>query len=122
QGKAPFAPAGIPLPERAIATTPDEAAEAAERLGGHVAVKVQVQMGGRGKGGGVALVPPPEGAAREAGRMLEQGFGDTTVTRVLVERLVDIAAQFYAAISLDRSEGTYLAMVSNDGGIEGGRG
>jgi succinyl-CoA synthetase beta subunit len=40
------------------------------------------------------------------------------VTRVLVERLVDIAAQFYAAISLDRSEGTYLAMVSNDGGIE----
>jgi succinyl-CoA synthetase beta subunit len=37
---------------------------------------------------------------------------------VLVERLVDIAAQFYAAISLDRSEGTYLAMVSNDGGIE----
>jgi len=37
---------------------------------------------------------------------------------VLVERLVDIAAQYYAAISLDRSAGTYLAMVSNDGGIE----
>jgi len=50
--------------------------------------------------------------------MLEQGFGGATVTRVLVERLVDIAAQFYAAISLERSEGTYLAMVSNDGGIE----
>ena len=50
--------------------------------------------------------------------MLEQGFGGAPVTRVLVERLVDSAAQFYAAISLDRSEGTYLAMVSNDGGIE----
>jgi succinyl-CoA synthetase beta subunit len=118
QGKDLFDPAGIPLPERAIATTPDEAAEAAERLGGHVAVKVQVQMGGRGKGGGVALVHSPEEAAREAARMLEQGFGGAMVTRVLVERLVDIAAQFYAAISLDRSEGTYLAMVSNDGGIE----
>jgi succinyl-CoA synthetase beta subunit len=50
--------------------------------------------------------------------MLEEGFGGSTVTRVLVERLVDIAAQYYAAISLDRSAGTYLAMVSNDGGIE----
>ncbi|HET7929421.1 MAG TPA: ADP-forming succinate--CoA ligase subunit beta, partial [Actinomycetota bacterium] len=106
------------LPERTVATTPLEAADAAERLGGNVAVKVQVQMGGRGKGGGVALVHSPEEAARQAARMLEQGFGGATATRVLVERLVDIAAQFYAAISLDRGEGTYLAMVSNDGGIE----
>jgi succinyl-CoA synthetase beta subunit len=118
QGKDLFERAGIPLPERAVATTPQEAAEAAERLGGHVAVKVQVQMGGRGKGGGVVLVHSPEEAAREAARMLEQGFGGAPVTRVLVERLVDIAAQYYAAISLDRSAGTYLAMVSNDGGIE----
>jgi succinyl-CoA synthetase beta subunit len=118
QGKDLFERAGIPLPERAVATTPQEATEAAERLGGHVAVKVQVQMGGRGKGGGVALVHSPEEAARETVRMLEQGFGGAPVTRVLVERLVDIAAQYYSAISLDRSAGTYLAMVSNDGGIE----
>jgi succinyl-CoA synthetase beta subunit len=118
QGKDLFERAGIPLPGRAVATTPEEAAEAAERLGGHVAVKVQVQMGGRGKGGGVVLVHSPEEASREAARMFEQGFGGLPVTRVLVERLVDIAAQFYAAISLDRGEGTFLAMVSNDGGIE----
>jgi len=118
QGKDLFERAGIPLPERAVATTPQEATEAAERLGGHVAVKVQVQMGGRGKGGGVVLVHSPEEAARETVRMLEQGFGGAPVTRVLVERLVDIAAQYYSAISLDRSAGTYLAMVSNDGGIE----
>jgi succinyl-CoA synthetase beta subunit len=118
QGKDLFAAHDVALPERAVATTPEEAAEAAERLGGNVAVKVQVQMGGRGKGGGVALVHSPAEAAREAGRMLEEGFGGATVTRVLVERLVDIAAQYYAAISLDRSAGTYVAMVSNDGGIE----
>jgi succinyl-CoA synthetase beta subunit len=40
------------------------------------------------------------------------------VTRVLVERLVDITAQYYAAMSLDRSAGMYLAIVSNDGGVE----
>ena len=118
QGKDLFARAGIALPQRTVATTPLEAADAAERLGGHVAVKVQVQMGGRGKGGGVALVHSPEEAATQAARMLEQGFGGAPVTRVLVERFVDIAAQFYAAISLDRGESTYLAMVSNDGGIE----
>ena len=118
QGKDLFAAHDIALPERAVATTSQQAAEAAERLGGHVAVKVQVQMGSRGKGGGVALVHSPAEAAREAERMLEEGFGGATVTRVLVERLVDIAAQYYAAISLDRSAGTYLAMVSNEGGIE----
>jgi len=118
QGKDLFASHDIALPERAVVTTSQQAADAAERLGGHVAVKVQVQMGGRGKGGGVALVHTPAEAAREAGRMLEEGFRGATVTRVLVERLVDIAAQCYAAIFLDRSAGTYLAMVSNDGGIE----
>jgi succinyl-CoA synthetase beta subunit len=117
-GKDLFERHGIPLPERVVARTPEEAAAAAERLGGHVAVKVQVQMGGRGKGGGVALVHSPHDAATETRRMLDHGFKGATVDRVLVERLVDIAAQFYAAISLDRSIGTYLAMVSNEGGVD----
>jgi len=118
QGKDLFERHGILLPERAVASSPQEAAQAAERLGGDVAVKVQVQMGGRGKGGGVVLVHSPEDAEREAARMLQDGFKGVRVTRVLVERLVDIAAQYYAAISLDRSAGTYLALVSNDGGVE----
>jgi succinyl-CoA synthetase beta subunit len=118
QGKDLFARHGIPLADREVATSPHEAADAAARLGGHVAVKVQVRAGGRGKGGGVALVHSPEEAEHEARRMLDAGFKGERVTRVLVERLVDIAAQYYAAISLDRSAGTYLAMVSNDGGIE----
>ena len=118
QGKDLFESRGIALPERAVAATPEEAAEVADRLGGHVAVKVQVQAGGRGKGGGVALVHTPEEAADAARRMFFEGFKGTPVTRVLVERLVDIAAQFYAAISLDRAAGTYLAMVSNEGGVD----
>jgi len=118
QGKDLFAKHGIALAEREVASTPGEAADAAERLGGHVAVKAQVQTGGRGKGGGVALVHSPEEAAAETRRMLGEGFKGTKVTRVLVERLVDIAAQYYAAISLDRSAGKYLAMVSNEGGVD----
>jgi succinyl-CoA synthetase beta subunit len=118
QGKDLFERHGIPLAERIVATTPEEASDAARKLGGGVAVKVQVQMGGRGKGGGVKLVRSPEEASREAARMLEEGFGGSPVTAVLVERLVDIGAQYYGAISLDRGAGTYLAMVSNAGGVD----
>jgi succinyl-CoA synthetase beta subunit len=118
QGKELFAEHGIPLVEGFVATSGQEARDIAERLGGKVAVKVQVQVGGRGKAGGIALVGSAQEAADAAERMLSEGFGGTTVTRVLVERLVDIAEQYYAAISLDRSEGTYLAIVSSDGGME----
>jgi len=118
QGKDLFERHGIPLAERIVATTPEEASDAARKLGGGVAVKVQVQMGGRGKGGGVKLVHSAEEASHEAARMLDEGFGGTPVTAVLVERLVDIGAQYYAAISLDRGAGTYLAMVSNAGGVD----
>jgi succinyl-CoA synthetase beta subunit len=118
QGKDLFAKHGIPLADREVASSPHEAADAAARLGGHVAVKVQVQAGGRGKGGGVALVHSPEEAEHEARRMFDAGFKGERVTRVLIERLVDIAAQYYAAISLDRGAGTYLAMVSNEGGVD----
>jgi len=83
QGKDLFERHGIPLAERRVATTPEEAAEAARKLGGGVAVKVQVQMGGRGKGGGVKLGRWPEDAAREAARRLEEGFGGRLVTAVL---------------------------------------
>jgi succinyl-CoA synthetase beta subunit len=118
QGKELLARHGIGLAPSAVARTAEEARAAAERLGGRVAVKVQVQTGGRGKGGGIQLVMRPDEAAEAAARMLESGFGGTPVTRVLVEQLVDIAGEFYCAITLDRAAGTYLAMVSSKGGID----
>jgi succinyl-CoA synthetase beta subunit len=118
QGKELFARHGIPLVEGSVAESAEQARQVAERQGGKVAVKVQVQMGGRGKGGGIALVGSPKEAEAAAARMLSEGFQATTVTRVLVERLVDISKQFYSAISLDRSAGAYLAIVSSQGGMD----
>src|SRR6266545_3288618 len=105
QGKELFARHGIPLVDGSVAESAEQARQLAERLGGKVVVKVQVQIGGRGKGGGIALVGSPEEAEAAAARMLTEGFRGTKVTRVLVERLVDISEQFYAAISLDRCAG-----------------
>jgi len=118
QGKELFARHGIPLVDGSVAESAEQTRRLAERLGGKVAVKVQVQIGGRGKGGGIALVGSPEEAEAAATRMLSDGFRGTKVTRVLVERLVDISEQFYAAISLDRSAGAYLVIVSSEGGMD----
>ncbi|MEX0832787.1 MAG: ADP-forming succinate--CoA ligase subunit beta [Actinomycetota bacterium] len=118
QGKELFAKSGIPLVEGFVASGGEEAREIAERLGGKVAVKAQVQIGGRGKAGGIALVHSPEEAQSAAEEMFSKGFRGTPVTRVLVERLVDIDVQFYVAITLDRSAGKYLGIVSNEGGVD----
>jgi succinyl-CoA synthetase beta subunit len=118
QGKELFARHGIPVVEGTVAQSAEEARRVAEGMGGRVAVKAQVQIGGRGKGGGIALVESAGEAEAAARRILDEGFRGTPVTRVLVERLVDIAEQFYAAITLDRSSARYLAMVSSEGGMD----
>ena len=117
QGKELFAAHGIALAPAQVARTPEEARDAGKRFG-KVAVKVQVQVGGRGKGGGIVLTADPQEAFDAAKRLLEQGFNGHEVTRVLVEQAVEIAGEFYCAITLDRSAGTYLAMVSNEGGVD----
>ena len=118
QGKDLFARHGIALSPSEVAETPEEARAAADRLGGRVAVKAQVQIGGRGKAGGIALVGSPGEAEDAARRILTGGFRDMPVTRVLVEKLVDLAGEFYVAITLDRSVRRYLAMVSSEGGMD----
>jgi succinyl-CoA synthetase beta subunit len=117
QGKELFERHGIKLIPREVAETGAEAREAAGRLG-PVAVKVQVQAGGRGKGGGIVLARTPDEAERAARKMLEDGFNGMPVTRVLLERLVDIDRELYLAITLDRAERRYVAMTSSEGGID----
>jgi succinyl-CoA synthetase beta subunit len=117
QGKELFERHGIKLIPREVASSPAEAREGAGRLG-PVAVKVQVQIGGRGKGGGIVLAQTPREAETAARKMLEDGFQGMPVTRVLLERLVDIDREFYMAITLDRTEQRYAAMTSSEGGVD----
>jgi succinyl-CoA synthetase beta subunit len=118
QGKELFRAQGIATPRGIVATTPDEASAATAEFGGKSVVKVQVQVGGRGKGGGVVLVDSPERAAEEAARMLGSDFKGHQVTQVLCEELLPIAQEFYTSILLDRSTGDYLAMMTAEGGMD----
>jgi succinyl-CoA synthetase beta subunit len=118
QGKELFQRHGIPVPRGIIAETSESARAATEILGGTSVVKVQVQVGGRGKGGGVVLADTPDEAEAAAARLLTDGFNGRKVSRVLVEQRLPIAQEFYAAILLDRSTGTDLAMVAVEGGVD----
>jgi succinyl-CoA synthetase beta subunit len=117
-GKELFRAHDIPTPLGIVARSPGDAAEATREFGGRSVVKVQVQAGGRGKGGGVVLVDSPQKASDEAARMLRDGFAGLPIDRVLVEELLPIEREFYTSFVLDRSNGEYLAMMTAEGGVD----
>ena len=117
-GKQVFARYGIPVSEGRICVTADEAESAAREIAGQVVVKAQVQIGGRGKAGGIQLAESPDEARQKADQILGMDIRGHVVERVWVEKSTDIAKEYYASITLDRREGKPLAMCSAEGGVE----
>jgi len=118
QAKDLFAAHGVPvLPGATVETAADAAAAAAE-LGTAVVVKAQVKTGGRGKAGGVKLATTPDEAAAKAAAILGLDIKGHTVHRVLVTEASDIVEEYYVSFLLDRSNRTFLAMASAQGGVE----
>ena len=118
QGKELLRKFEVPVPEGRVAETPAEAAEAARGLGGKVVVKAQVQVGGRGKAGGIKLANSPEEAEQVANDILGMDIKGHTVKRVLVERAGDIKSEYYFSFLVDRSARKFLGMMSAKGGID----
>ena len=118
QGKQLFARQGIPVPEGEVANTPQEARAAAERIGGKVVIKAQVQVGGRGKAGGIKLAENPAEAEARASEILGMDIKGHTVHRVWVEQASEIAKEYYASITFDRAEKKPLIMLSAEGGVD----
>jgi succinyl-CoA synthetase beta subunit len=117
QGKDLFRAAGLPVPKGEVATTPEEAAAIAQRLG-KVVIKAQVHVGGRGKAGGVKVAATPEEAHAIAGRILGMDIKGLTVHKVLVEPALNIATEYYAGIVNDRTTKRFVLMLSSMGGID----
>jgi succinyl-CoA synthetase beta subunit len=118
QGKELLRRFEVPVPEGRVARSPEEASEAARKLGGKVVVKAQVQVGGRGKAGGIKLAETPDEARDVASKILGLDIKGHTVKRVLVERAGDIKAEYYCSFLLDRSQRNFLGMMSAKGGID----
>jgi len=118
QGKAYFARFGVPVSTGAVAATADEAVAAADAAGYPVVVKAQVHVGGRGKAGGVRVAGDGDEARRAASEILGMSISGHVVRAVLVERASDIAAEYYASFTLDRSAKLHLGLLSARGGVD----
>jgi len=126
QSKQLFASYGIPVPTGFVASTPQEAAEAAKKIGGSKwVVKAQVHAGGRGKAGGVKLVDSPEAAAKAAEAMFgkrltthQTGPEGLPIGQVFVEEGSKIKRELYLSLVLNRDKGHIAFIASAAGGMD----
>lgn len=109
----------MPVLRGEVATTPAQAVDAAAKLGGPVVVvKAQVKTGGRGKAGGVKLARGSAEAGERAAEILGMDIKGHTVHQVMIAEGADIAEEYYFSLLLDRSQRSYLAMCSKEGGVD----
>ena len=118
QGKQLFARHGVPVPEGAPASSVEDAVKRARELGFPCVVKAQVQIGGRGKAGGIKVANSVEEAEEHAKAILGMDIRGHTVHELWIEQASDIAAEYYASIVFDRSAKAPLVMLSTKGGMD----
>jgi succinyl-CoA synthetase beta subunit len=109
--------AGIATPKGVLARTPEDAGEAAGRIGPCV-VKAQVPTGKRGKAGGIKLAASADEAKAAAASILGMMIGEHRVETVLVEEQVAIAGEMYAAVLNDPATKGPLLLFSAEGGMD----
>ncbi|HTN99241.1 MAG TPA: ADP-forming succinate--CoA ligase subunit beta, partial [Microthrixaceae bacterium] len=119
QGKQFFASFDIPVSKGEAVTTVEDAVAAAGRIGEYpVVIKAQVQVGGRGKAGGIKLAANADEVREYATNILGMDIKGHTVNVVWIEVASDIAEEYYASFTLDRSAKKHLGMLSAEGGVE----
>ncbi|MDQ1502095.1 MAG: succinyl-CoA synthetase beta subunit [Actinomycetota bacterium] len=118
QGKQLLARFGVPVSPGEAVETVDDAVAAAGRLGFPVVVKAQVQVGGRGKAGGIKLANTTDEVRQHASNILGMDIKGHLVRTVWIEKASDIAEEYYASFTLDRAAKKHLGMVSAKGGVD----
>ncbi len=125
QSRQLLAAAGVPVPPAEVVETAAGAVEAHRRIGGRVVVKAQVFAGGRGKAGFVRLCADPRETEAAATFMLsnrmispQTGPAGVAVRKLLVAAAVDVAAEYYVGMVIDRTRLCPVMMVSREGGVE----
>src|SRR5918997_3142442 len=118
QGKQLFAKHGVPVPRGRNAHTVDEALAAGDDIGFPCVVKAQVQIGGRGKAGGIKVASDRDELERHAANIIGMDIRGFTVHEVWIEEASEIDLEYYAAVIFDRSAKKPLVMLSTQGGMD----
>ncbi len=109
---------GISVPDGDVATSADEAESIARKIGKPVVLKSQILVSGRGKAGGIQFANNAGEAKKIASNLIGSVIKDCVVDSLLVEETLDIAAQFYASITVDRQAKKYVVLASTEGGVD----
>jgi succinyl-CoA synthetase beta subunit len=118
QGKQLFARHGVPVPDGQPARTVEDAVAAADQIGYPCAIKAQVQIGGRGKLGGIKIANDRNEAQEHSRAILGMDIRGLTVHELWIEGASQIAAEYYASVVFDRSAKAPLVMLSTKGGMD----
>ncbi|MFL2520954.1 MAG: ADP-forming succinate--CoA ligase subunit beta [Halobacteriales archaeon] len=118
QAKSIFSDGGIPIPPSGLANSVETVLEETNRIGYPAVIKAQVHVGGRGKAGGIALVQNDNESEIAANKILGMDLKGYLVYEVLVEQAIDFVDEIYLGVTLDRSSGMPVVMVSSEGGID----
>ncbi|KPK37216.1 MAG: hypothetical protein AMJ65_15120 [Phycisphaerae bacterium SG8_4] len=109
---------GIAIPKGELARTAEQAGKAAADLGGKAVVKGQVLTGGRGKAGAIKVVSSQAEAESAAEKILGMSVKGFIVEKALVTERLDIKAEYYAAITVDRRAKAAILIISAAGGMD----
>ena len=118
QGKQLFHRHGVPVPDGKPARTVEDAVAAADAIGYPCAVKAQVQIGGRGKLGGIKIAADRAEAEAHSRAILGMDIRGLTVHELWIEAASQIASEYYASVVFDRSAKAPLVMLSTRGGMD----
>lgn len=120
QGKEWLRKFGIPVPYGRVADSPEECRKIAADFGKPVAVKGQVQAGGRGKAGIVKLVDTPDEAYGAAADILSKTVKGLPIRHVLVEEKLNKKKEFYCSVVVNgaRESRSPMLMFCTEGGME----
>ncbi|MFP5501726.1 MAG: ATP-grasp domain-containing protein, partial [Candidatus Sericytochromatia bacterium] len=118
QGKILMDRFNIPTTKGRVADSPEDAKRIAQDIGGKVAIKAQVHVGGRGKAGGIKIANTAEEAKEAAAAILGMDIKGLTVHKVLVEEAVEIETEYYIGMLIDRDTRKVIVMASAEGGVE----
>ena len=118
QGKQLLAARDVPVPPGKPASSVDEAVEAAKTIGYPCVVKAQVQIGGRGKLGGIKVAADEDELRTHADAILGMDIRGLTVHEVLIEAASDIEDEYYTSVVFDRSAKAPLILLSKQGGMD----
>lgn len=124
QAKEILAKYGIPVPAGRVADNLDDIERIAKEIGKKVVIKAQVHAGGRGKAGGIKIAEPER--ARDVGSTIlgmklvthQTGPEGKLVRKVLVAEAIDVKKEYYLGITIDRSQGKPVILMSSEGGVE----